>query len=119
MISILIPTRGRPDGLLKNLNSLGLARNRLEALVWVDDDDPELERYKELFQKSSVIKLFIKERVGYNRFHEMINFLAGQAKYDWYFLLNDDSYMDNPNWFKIFKNFVKEFEPTTQPIVIN
>src|SRR3990167_8793860 len=119
MISVLIPSRGRPNELQTSLNSLGLVEHGLEALIWLDEDDPKLEQYQELFGSKSNIRLFVKQRVGYSKFYLMVNFLIEQAKYDWYFLFNDDLYMINPDWFKIFEDFVKLFKPTVQPIAIN
>jgi len=119
MISVIVPSRNRPNELLTSLTSLGLAEHGMEALVWLDDDDPSLARYKELFKSNPNVTLFIKKRVGYIKFHLMLNFLSSQAKYDWVFEFNDDAYMINPNWFDLFKDFIKEFDPTSQPVVIN
>lgn len=119
MISIICPSRGRPKELRVALNSLRLTKNGLEALVWLDTDDPKLDDYKKLLGSNPNVRFFIKKRIGYLRFHEMMNFLAQQAKYDWIFEFNDDAYMENQKWFFIFKDFVKEFEPTNQPVVID
>jgi hypothetical protein len=119
MISVIVPSRGRPDELLTSISSLNLTKNGLEALVWLDKDDPKLERYRELFKFNPNVRLFVMKRVGYINFHLMLNFLSQQAKYDWVFEFNDDAYMNNPNWFSIFKNFVKDFNPKVQPVVIN
>lgn len=118
MISILIPSRGRPEELLNSINSLGL-NPEIEILIWLDNDDPKLEQYRELLKTNPFVKFFVKDRVGYKNFHLMVDFLARQAKYDWYFLFNDDTYMENSDWLKMFKDFVRPFEPTNQPIVIN
>ncbi|KKS77901.1 MAG: NAD-binding, UDP-glucose/GDP-mannose dehydrogenase family protein [Candidatus Woesebacteria bacterium GW2011_GWB1_43_14] len=119
MISVIIPSRNRPNELLISLTSLGLAKHGLEALVWLDDDDPQLDKYKEFFGSDPNVRLFIKERVGYKNTYVMLNFLCTEAKYDWILQFNDDAYMEYPHWFEIFKDFVREFEPTNQPIVIN
>jgi hypothetical protein len=119
MISVIIPSRDRPNELLAALNSLGLAKHRLEVLVWLDSDDPKLEKYQELFGSNPNIKLFVKERVGYKNSHLMLNFLASQVLFDWIFQWNDDAIMTNPDWFQIFEDFVKQFDPVNQPVVIN
>lgn len=119
MISVIVPSRNRPNELKVALDSLQLKKNGLEALVWLDEDEPQLDKYKEFFKKNPNIKLFIKKRVGYKDFHLMLNFLCSQAKYDWIFEFNDDGYMNNPDWFEKFSDFVREFEPTNQPVVIN
>ncbi len=119
MISILLPSRGRPDELLVALKSLDLPRHDKEALIWLDTDDPKLERYQEVLKDNPHVRVFIRERVGYINGHLMLNFLAEQAKHDWYFFFNDDSYMDNPDWSDIFNNFVQKFDPTVETVVIN
>lgn len=118
-MSVMIPSRDRPHELQGALDSLGLAINGFEALIWLDDDDPQLDKYKELFESDSNVRLFIKKRVGYKQSHRMLNFLSQQAKYNWIFQFNDDAYMDNLEWFKIFKDFVKQFDPVKEPVVIN
>jgi len=119
MISVIVPSRNRPEELRFALNSLGLARHGLEALVWLDEDDPKLDIYKEFFGIDPNIRLFIKERVGYKGSHLMLNFLAKQAKYDWILGFSDDTYFDNPDWFLKVSDFVKQFEPATAPVDIN
>ncbi len=119
MISVIVPSRSRPDELLTSLTSLGLTEHGMEALVWLDIDDPKLPRYKELMGSNPNIRLFIKDRVGYIKFHIMLNFLSSQAKFDWIFEFNDDAYMDNPNWFNVVKDFVKQFDSKKEPVVIN
>lgn len=119
MISVIVPSRNRPKELLTSLKSLRLAEHGMEALVWLDNDDPKLEHYKELFGSNPNVRLFVKERVGYIKFHIMLNFLSSQAKYDWIFEFNDDAYMDDPKWFDILSNFLKDFDPKREPVVIN
>ena len=119
MISFLTPTRGRAESLKKGIDSLGLVDGESEALVWLDKDDPQYDRYIEIFENYPNVKLFIKDRIGYNRFHEMMNFLAEQASYDWMILWNDDSWMSNPQWYKIFKDSVRELHPADDPLVLN
>ena len=119
MISFITPTRGRAESLKKGLDSLGLVDGESEALVWLDTDDPQYDRYIELFENYPNVKLFKKERIGYSRFHEMMNFLAEQASYDWMILWNDDVTMDNPEWYGIFKDFASVFKPAKEPVVIN
>lgn len=118
MISILLPSRGRPTELQTSLNSLNL-NDQIEVLVWLDTDDPFLNKYLEILKPNPHVKVFVKDRVGYSQFFIMNNFLISQAKFDWFFLFNDDAFMDNPDWLKVFKNFVRPFEPKNQPVVIN
>lgn len=119
MISVIVPSRNRPNELQTALDSLGLKQHGLEALVWLDNDDPQLDKYKEFFDSNRKVRLFIKKRVGYLGSAEMLYFLCQKAKYDWILQFNDDAYMENPRWFEIFSEYVRQFEPTNQPVVIN
>ena len=119
MISFILPTRNRTEELLEALKSLRLEENGLEALIWIDTDDPKKDRYLELFDNKIHVRTFVKDRVGYINFHLMANFLCHQARYDWLMLFNDDAYMENPKWFEIFRDEVKQFDPIKQPVVLN
>lgn len=90
MISVLLPTRGRPQLTKDSIDGLG---DDVEVLLWVDDDDPELEAYLALGQKT-----FIRPRVGYPNMHKMVNYLAREATGDWLLLWNDDALMHTPDW---------------------
>jgi hypothetical protein len=46
-VVVLIPSRGRPVNALRCVTSI-IRTSRAAALVLVDDDDPELDRYREL-----------------------------------------------------------------------
>jgi len=119
MISVICPSRNRPNELLTSLTSLDLDKHGMEALVWLDSDDPKLPEYHKLFDENPNVKLFIKERVGYIKFHIMLNFLSSHAKYDWVFEFNDDAYFDNPDWFNVLKGSLSEYNPKIEPVVLN
>lgn len=119
MISFLIPSRGRPDTLKVALDSLQLEKGNYEALIWLDIDDPKLPEYYEILKDNKNVTVFVKERVGYRNGHIMLNALAKEAKYDWFFFFNDDAYMDNPEWPEIFKEGVKQFDPANETVVLN
>lgn len=68
-----------------------LGKGNFEVLLFVDDDDEQLEAYKELESKSTHV--LIRPRLSYYRFHEMINELCKHAKGDWLLLWNDDAFM--------------------------
>jgi UDPglucose 6-dehydrogenase len=118
-ISFLVPSRERAEALKFSLDSLGLKRNKIEALVWVDEDDPQLKEYKKLFGKNNYVRLFIKPRVGYLNSHLMINFLASRARGNWLVLWNDDAYMENVKWYDTFKKEAKLASPLEEPVVYN
>lgn len=96
MISLLMPSRGRPELLKRSIESLG--EGDYEVLVWLDTDDeadyqPVLDS---LMHKN--LKVFRRKRVGYKGFHKMINFLAEKSTGDWLMLWNDDAVMQSNNW---------------------
>lgn len=95
--SVLMPTRERPDMAEESVLSLG--KGDFEVLMYVDDDDKDLLQYKDLEKKYKRVKLFVRPRLTYYRFHEMVNELAEHAKGDWLLLWNDDAFMEG-EWLK-------------------
>ncbi len=119
ILSILVPSRQRADALKFSLESLGLERNNIEVLVWVDEDDPQLQKYRTYFDKNDHIKLFIKPRVGYLGFHEMMNFLSFQATGVWLMLWNDDAYFETVDWYDTFIEYASLSRPLEEPVAYN
>lgn len=108
MISVLMPSRQRPGLAQESIESLG--KGDFEVLIWLDADDPDLEAYKSL----KLGKYFIRQRVGYPGFHEMVNLLAAKAKGDWLLLWNDDALMSPPDWHKKIN-----MRDSRKPVVLN
>lgn len=102
LISVIIPSRGRPEGLLQSLKSLqrrASGRVRVEYLVKLDHDDwgsiawlPELRDCKVLLSD---------KRAGYADLHYFVNDLARLARGKWVWLLNDDSEVLTDGWDEI------------------
>lgn len=87
-LSVLIPSRGRPELLKKAIKSLPPSRGT-EFLVAVDEDDPELGAYMDMsLQNMSVT---VCPRWGYEQLHRYYNLLAKQSKGRWLMLFNDDA----------------------------
>lgn len=98
MISVLCPTRGRPDSLAHSLHTLHRnAVGRVEYLLAVDRDDtpPDPRRLP------SRTTIWRTERHGYAGLHRYYNHLARNASGDWLFLWNDDAEMLTPGWDEI------------------
>lgn len=93
--SVLMPTRERVEMCKESIESLG--EGDFEVLLYVDDDDSQKEQYEAL--ASDKVRVFVLPRLTYYRFHEMINFLAKNAKGDWLLLWNDDAFMHG-EWLK-------------------
>src|SRR5262247_192752 len=99
MISILLPSRGRPQSLCSTINGLrDLADDpaRIEVLVAADPDDQETVDAARAVDADSVI--VTQERYGYHRLHEYVNRLAAQAHGTWLLLWNDDAVMLTESW---------------------
>ncbi len=119
MISVLLPSRCRPQELSFSLDSLELETNDIEALIWLDDDEPKVNAYDAVLHARAGVRTFVKPRVGYRRFDKMVNFLCEQAKGEWLFLWNDDAYMTRPDWHKQFEKVASRFKPLEEPVVLN
>lgn len=94
MISVLIPSRGRPELLRESIDSLGVGD--FEILVYVDRDDPYLTEYMQV----PTTYTLVGKRHGYEGLQHYINDLCKIATGDWLFLWNDDAIMNTPIWWK-------------------
>lgn len=94
-ISVLLPTRNRPELLSRSVDSLlDLAEDpdSIEILLAVDPDAPAwLLRGKALVWTAP-------ERYGGSRMQEYYNRLATLASGEWLMLWNDDAAMLTPGW---------------------
>jgi hypothetical protein len=93
MISILCPSRGRPE-LAKKMVDTAIARAGapVQVLLYLNDDDPTLPQYQELISAEHLI-------VGPDRSPAYSwNRLAELAKYDLLFLMGDDAWFETDNW---------------------
>jgi len=97
VISVLMPSRMRYELAKESILSLG--DGGYEVLMYIDEDDPDKEHYLDFSGLMGLpVRTFIKPRVGYHKFHEMINFLAEQAKGEWLMLWNDDALIECEDW---------------------
>lgn len=106
-ISVLIPTRGRPGPLactVRLLRQLATTLDRIEILLYVDDDDP-VDYEGEVWPKFSARgarrvpgRVIRGPRFGYERLNECFNRLAAEATGRWRLIWNDDVYMATPFW---------------------
>lgn len=104
-ISVLMPTRGRPEMVRESLTSLiercsdPLLWN-MEVLVALDPDDPSVSATREVIKSLGVstLTITVRERMGYHRLNEYFNLLAKQALGKWLLLWNDDAVMTTHGW---------------------
>ena len=110
-ISILLPTRERPELVTKSIVSLlGNAKDptRIEVLIAIDDDDIVSQH----FFKSNAwydvanafpgtqFDVFQTQRYGYLGLFRYVNFLAKQSTGDFLMFWNDDATMLTEDWDK-------------------
>lgn len=103
MISLLCPTRKRPEGIARMMNSVAdtiTDKDAVELLIYIDDDDPTIEQYKES------IRAAFREKPIDTAYHvlprivmsEMWNVLAAKAKGDRLMMCADDVVFQTPGW---------------------
>lgn len=99
LVSVLLPSRGRPASLrstITGLRSLAADSGRVEVLVAGDDDDEDTPG-----AAVGANLLVTGPRRGYARLHEYVNDLAGYARGRWLMLWNDDATMLTDGWDRI------------------
>lgn len=97
LISVLVPSRQRPELLRRSIDSLG--SGDYEVLVGLDDDDPRLDDYV------GIGTCVIGARHGYRSLQTYYNALADRARGDWLLLWNDDCIMKTPDWIEVVRAF--------------
>jgi hypothetical protein len=95
MISILCPSRGRPElaqRMIKTIKETASDSNKIEIKLYLNEDDPKLKDYKELIDEKYYT-------VGPNQSTAYSwNLLAENAQYDILFLAGDDIMFRTPEW---------------------
>ncbi len=112
--TVIIPSRGRPNGLCKALHSLTRSVTQIleiEILVRIDEDDQKsLDRAID-FESYPQTKVFIgKRKVLDDLNREMIR----HAKGDWILFFNDDAEVIGSGWDTLLMGFPKKgivFQP--------
>lgn len=106
-ISVLLPTRGRREVLLKSIKSLvnnAQHPDRLEFILGIDEDDDGLAAYLQqdiadfLRPHGTACHAQIFKPLGYAQMHRYVNQLASQATGEWLMFWNDDMLMQTPGW---------------------
>lgn len=97
-VSVMIPSRGRPELLEKSIDSLlSKAKGEVEILVRFDEDDESRVKLN-LNGNGPRVATFVGPRFGYRLLHEYYNELAKKATGDWLVLWNDDAVMETDGW---------------------
>lgn len=99
MISILCPSRGRPE-LASNMikTALATSSSKIEIKLYLNDDDPQLDKYKELIDEKYYV-VGPDQSPAYSW-----NLLAENARHDILFLVGDDVSFETLGWDNIIVN---------------
>lgn len=95
-ISVLLPSRGRPEMVKQTGDQLLALADRpetVEIILGLDQDDARRDEYQ-----TYGIMWVAHERMGYGRLHEYYNQLAKYASGEWMLLWNDDVFMTTKGW---------------------
>lgn len=117
LVSVLLPSRGRPQGLLHAASSLIVRCDNpacIEILIRLDDDDSESQDtagwLQSVFGETTAIKVITgPRRGGYDSLHEFVEEMCAVARGDFLFLFNDDLTMDTEGWDTEIARFRDEF----------
>jgi len=105
MISFCCPSRGRPE-LAKRLvdTATSTQQGETEFLFYLNDDDPALEKYKDLLDEKHYT-------VGPNQSTcYSWNLMAGKAKHDIMMLMGDDVQVQTTGWDEKIKKQIDEYK---------
>lgn len=106
-ISVVLPTRGRTDALLRSITSLldnADDPKRILLMFGFDDDDTSsIEYFKEnvipyIQSKGAATAGKIYKRMGYTRLNEYVNDLSVWSDAKWCFFWGDDALMQTKGW---------------------
>jgi hypothetical protein len=112
MISFSCPSRGRPE-LAKRLveTAESTAKHDVEILFYLNDDDPKLAQYKDLFDKKYYT-------VGPNQSTcYSWNILANKSKHDIVMLMGDDVQVQTQDWDQLILEQFSEYKDKILMIV--
>lgn len=106
LCSVLLPSRGRPYGLVRAIDSfwsLAQDKSNVEFILKLDDDDHESIDVVEKLRAKGIPDLNIQTIVtpreeGYRSLQTWWNLMAAKAKGDWLYVFNDDAYIKSQDW---------------------
>jgi hypothetical protein len=118
-ISILLPTRGRPEVALKSLQGLVELADKpqeIEFLLAIDEDDEAsaeyfIEKAIPWFEGKNVdCTIYQVPRWGYLQLHMYNNYLGEMSNGSWIVFWNDDAVMQTQGWDKEILKHTGEFK---------
>ena len=95
LISVLIPTRARPEKFrrcIESILSTASRPERIELIVRMDDDDDQSKTWSDgVDGRKCEAHLIIGPRLGHSRHGEMYWQMATRARGRWLWFFNDDA----------------------------
>lgn len=111
LCAILIPSRARPDRLLKTIHSIykTASLENFDIRLRLDlDDQLMMDRLKE-FESLDNVRVYVgMRRLGYECLNEFYTELADMAPADWLMIMNDDAWIDGKGWDKQLADVPRE-----------
>ena len=109
LVSVLLPTRGRPEWMLKAVSSIitnAAHPEKVQILLNIDNDD--INSYHEAYAKLEAITpnykvIYSPRGLGYGDLHTHVNDLCAIAGGEYLFLWNDDALLMTPAWDEILE----------------
>jgi len=106
-ISILVPSRGRPgmfSEFIESIRSTATSQERIEVLVYVDMNDPSLEKY--IVQKSEMVRVLVgvPQPIG-----ESWNALAVESSGSILMMGNDDQVYITKGWDDVVRDTASKY----------
>lgn len=103
-ISILVPTRSRPEKMLRLVQNVAGYRN-IEVVIGVDEDDPT-PFTAEMIPEGANAKIVLRPR--HETLGAVFNTLASNSRGQWLMAMGDDYVIDTPDWPQIVLNCGKQ-----------
>jgi len=105
MISVLVPSRHRPELAKRLLDTInGTKKTDVEVKFYLNDNDPTIERYKQLLPENVYI-------IGPDQSSCFSwNYLSTLARHDYCMLVGDDAQFLTTNWDQHIIDFFENYE---------
>jgi len=110
MISVLMPSRGRPELAQKAVESFK-SHVDFHFIIAVDEDDPRLTDYPMVDAM-----ILVRQPYGYRQLHRYFNDMAKRVQGDWLMLFNDDATLETDP--EVLAAQVRQYDHT-EPWVLN
>ena len=117
MISLLCPTRGRPQQAIKLYESfINTQKNNNELLFCIQKEDLLFNKYVDLFKSHKIINYFISESMPTSY---LWNQMAFRAKGELLTLVGDDVIIETKNWDKKIEDEANKFKDNIFVITVD